>query len=241
MPAYQQCSTRVLMDKTTYDFVPIDKRVEPCKIEVPFYFWTYGEGARTHVTVSNKRFSRQVQSVFCRNNLVELNGTLIQFTQGYRFASVSFYAASINKVLTIDLSASPTYTAIFDDQGERLHVINGMHYGVRIDDRLQKFDTKFGAGNTGDFIGIPTLGQFPGGGKVFSFGLSNETYNVEYRGIVLNGTSLAFIAGPYGVLLNDDLSFDTFVLFKSVKPGNLIVDKFIYTTNPYIVKIMTLY
>lgn len=75
---------------------------------------------------------------------------------------------------------------------------------------------------------------------VLAHGLIPAIYAVFYKGRQLSGMTLAFMCGTWGILLKDDLSFDSFVVFKSYTPSSLEVDKFIYTVNPYITKLAML-
>ena len=122
----------------------------------------------------------------------------------------------------------------------------GVQYRVHDGKREQKFYTKFTVFHEPSevFKWIPDLGheeRNPSHGKQFSFGLSPQEYTFTYRGRQLGGTSLAYMCGPFAVLLDDDLSFDTLVALRGVQYNELIVDKFVYTVNTYIIKVMALW
>lgn len=74
----------------------------------------------------------------------------------------------------------------------------------------------------------------------FAFGLSPNQYQVRYKGRVLNGKSYAMLFGAWGILLDDDLQFDSLVYLSRVSTDLLEVDKFGYSVNKYILKVMML-
>lgn len=75
----------------------------------------------------------------------------------------------------------------------------------------------------------------------FYYGISERQYDILYKGHKLNGRSYAMLFGTWGILLSDDLKFDSFALFRGVSHEQLIVEQFVFTVNPYVVKAMTLY
>lgn len=239
MPAYQQCSSKWLLDKTTNEFVHFDRRVEPCKIDVPYYFWSY-ESEDQHILATKKPFGKSRQSIFQRSNIIELNGMLVKLLEGYRSAFVKFLNKADGSLFKIEMDVRPSLYNAFDVDGQRITGIKGMSYKVAINKEVQSFYTALLEPPAEDFQGVSGLGQYPGGGKIFSLGVQHEPYGVEYKGKQLSGRSFAMLCGPWAVLLSDNFEFDSLVALKGVRNGILKVDKFVYTVNPYVVKVVTL-
>lgn len=90
---------------------------------------------------------------------------------------------------------------------------------------------------------IPTRGNgFLGKGVSTNLycGLSHRQYEIVVNGKPLRGTCYALLLGTWAILLDDDLSFDSIAILRGVSTKSLEIEKFMYTVNPYIVKVMTL-
>lgn len=74
----------------------------------------------------------------------------------------------------------------------------------------------------------------------FPFGLRRSQYRIVYHGKWIDGTCYAMLCGTYAVLLNDDLSFHSLGLLCGCTTEALNISRFIYTTNTFISKLMTL-
>lgn len=74
----------------------------------------------------------------------------------------------------------------------------------------------------------------------FSFGIPSVKFDVKYKGNRLNGMWHVLLYGPMAVLLDDNMKFDSLAIMSAVKDGLVTVEKFLYTTNPYIAKVITL-
>lgn len=74
----------------------------------------------------------------------------------------------------------------------------------------------------------------------FSFGIPSVKFDVKYKGNRLNGMWNVLLYGPVAILLDDSMKFDSLAIMSGVKDGLVTVEKFLYSTNPYIVKVITL-
>lgn len=74
----------------------------------------------------------------------------------------------------------------------------------------------------------------------FCFGIKHTPYSVIYHGRKLEGSCYAFLCGTWAILLDDDLSFDSLVTLRDNAQSSLVVDKFLYTQNSYILKVLML-
>lgn len=71
---------------------------------------------------------------------------------------------------------------------------------------------------------------------VAAYGLPCKQYDVYFRGRKIAGTSYVFLFGPWGILLSDDLKFDSLVIFRGSKLGAVDIDKVLFTVNPIMTK-----
>lgn len=74
----------------------------------------------------------------------------------------------------------------------------------------------------------------------FSFGIPSVKFDVKYKGKRLTGMWHVLLYGPMAILLDDNMKFDSLAIMSAVKDGLVTVEKFLYTVNPYITKIMVL-
>lgn len=89
--------------------------------------------------------------------------------------------------------------------------------------------------------GMPFLKTLAFMNNHLPYGLTPQQFKLWYRGRTLNGWSYVFFAGNIIILLGDDFTFDSFALWSGQTPdGELVVEFFVYSVNPYIVKMMTL-
>ena len=99
------------------------------------------------------------------------------------------------------------------------------------------------------FVGEIKFQYIPGLGRQYSgelknsklhYGIRPKQYAVEYNGKRLGGTSYVMLCGAWAVLLDDNLSFDAVALLNNAQSEIIGVERFIYTDNPYITKLMML-
>lgn len=77
------------------------------------------------------------------------------------------------------------------------------------------------------------------------FGLMPFQYHAMYRGKPMGGSSYCLLCGPIGVLLDDDLKFDTLCILNGVSamPGEtpeIDIRRVLYTVNAYVMKFVPL-
>lgn len=75
---------------------------------------------------------------------------------------------------------------------------------------------------------------------VLSFGILGHQLSIYYKGMKLNGKSFLLVLGCWGILLGDDFTFDALVFLNGFNRESAEVGRIYYTTNPYLVKVMTL-
>lgn len=246
MNFYSQVSSQWAIDKENKQFVSLAKRRTPYTMDVPFFLWEYKDICdRFPVTgfESNAGTLKNVHSCLKRSLCVELNELRVDFYNVSPFsAGVKFYDKRLSKELSFELDAKPDERVIKSPRGNKLRGISGVDYTLYAGGKTVRYRTDFGPQSPPDqdFRYISGLGKGTHPKKQFSYGVSPMEYTVTYHGEELGGTSLALVCGPWAVLLDDDLSFDTLVLLRGARSGILDVDRFVYTTNLYVLKLMVL-
>lgn len=72
------------------------------------------------------------------------------------------------------------------------------------------------------------------------YGLRQEPYKIMYRGTILKRKYMAFVSGFWALLLDDNLEFDSIAYLRGTDEDTLYVDKFAYTADSYIAKVVTM-
>lgn len=243
-----QCASQWLLEEETHKFVPMSKKVSPFEIAVPACLWNFDSKYEHHVA-SGLEMSGGVltsaHSVYRKTLDFVLNQVCITLTQGYKHAVIWYYD-TLKKVRSkIELDANPNRVVRQNRTGRRYYFLEGIAYQIMHDGRETRVYSQFGpqSTQTKDFMWVPGLAHHDESGpgtKPFSYGLIPQQYDVIYKGHSLNGTSYALVCGPWAILLDDDLMFDTLALLKGIKSRTLDVEQFFYTTNVYIAKMITL-
>ena len=231
---YQKASATHLIDLDTYQFVEFHHRNRPAFIYCPFFLWHYGDKDRARIS----EFNDTVQ----KYNTIQLNNLTVQISMGWRHADIHFEDVRRNvphKIVMNCLVKNAMFRGINQPIGA-VYVadVDGgkkssyeMSFG-----RVHQSDVKFDIVQDLDNVGVPKFTY----NEALSFGISQEQYHVFYKGNHLNGKSYALVCGTWGILLSDHLEFDSLVYFEGVKTGQLDVEHFAYTVNPYILKMLML-
>lgn len=227
MPAvkYWICADGWLMDIDDFVFVRDAERQGGCDIQVPYFFWNASLKYQKH------EFYRRVWGFDLRDLHVAMP------SESYKHSIFKFYDKVRKEDVAIELRCTQLY---------KWQDIIGIKYNqIFIGDTVKSYETLFSdERGVGAFYHIDGLtmdsGQARGIDKRYPHGLTPKQFHVKYQGRMLNGTSYVLFCGPYGVLLDDDLSFDSFALFDGANNDYVTVDRFVYTVNPYVMKLMML-
>ena len=243
---YEMLSERHYLDLNTGKVVTKSERHNPNITHIPFYFW--GEDTPTKVVTGLGMENGNLVDTFSYQNYItvlKLYGMQIILRNMYD-ASITFYD-TVNKVHhDLDVKVKPYHSHLR---------LRGGDTGTKVDKVL--YELTFDKSNTASFVtdlsdresfkpiaflAHLTSEKMPKTNTImFSYGLAYKPYTVESKGRTLDGSCYAFVYGCCAILLKDNDSFDAFVLLKGCNSDKLIVDKFIYTNNVYIVKVITLW
>lgn len=242
---YQACKGWLIHPKT-FEFVKSVDEITVDTVKVPPYLWSHGD--KLVFTEHWGRAERVLE--------LELNNLRVDFMEhgSFFFADITTRDEAAGKRLTFNLMCSldvdTQYTAFTTPNAspirKRLDSLRGIDYQLVMNDSPAKVSShKYGQYEQLEcqFETIPEHGKTDVstiGLNDFSIGLSNHQWRVSYHGKMLNGSCYALVCGPWGIILSDDLKFDSLVYLSAVGNGTLVVEKIMYTVNSYIVKIRTL-
>ena len=239
MAKYQQASRTHLI--RTEPFKLVKDISEPADIAVPFYLaqWT-----------PNDKMKFGENAVVCNTELtfqLDLNNLFVSWENGYGYKKghLDFRDERSGHQVFIRLEAI-TETAVSYSQIGTDEVFYGVDYRIQSTAFEQKpFRHEYhGMAQTAKhFFNVEDLGNrgiYKIGNNEFSMGLRSRQWKISYRSKLLSGKCYALLCGTWAILLDDDLKFDALVILNGVNPYQLSVEKFVYTTNPYILKAMML-
>lgn len=245
MVFYQACK-EYLIHPRTFEFVKSVDEMTVDTVKVPQYLWSHGDKL-----VFTEHWGRAEKSLD-----LELNNLRVDFMEhgSFFFADITTRDEAADKRLVFNLMCSldvdtsyTTFTASHvAPTRTRVDSLRGIDYQLRTNgeevkiwrheyNKYEQVECQFETIPEHGKTDVSTIGV-----NSFSMGLSNNQWRVRYHGKTLNGECYAFVGGPWGILLSDDLKFDSLVYLSAVGNGTLVVEKVLYTVNPYIVKIMTL-
>lgn len=233
---FLKCAKDWLLDLESFNFIQDSKKLGNASISVPFFLFD------DTVRGSDNPNLWGVADFTLRNLHIEFPD------ENYSQGKIKYKDKASGREVSLFLRCQLHYSGsnVFGVGYSKL-LIDGKSLGPHI--------TAFGDNGIYNFQNIAGLGWYSGlrrradgyaGGYVggiqtsLPYGLLPQQFKVRYKGKELCGTSFVFIAGTWGILLDDDLSFDSLVLFKEVSQRAVVVDKFVHTVNPYVVKVMTL-
>lgn len=214
---------------SSYKFVQFGSHVEPCKVSVPFYLWSYNPKEGPKVVDEGRE---------CRKTtVVKLNGFSVKLSKGYHGGEISFLKRGESP---ITVAASPVIMSTTRSGGSHYTDTKAVDYHIRVKGKTVTHHTRI---DPQAFEFVNEYGHYDIRGKCvdnFNYGVAPFQYLIMYKNKVLNGESYALFCGPWGILLDDDLSFDSLILMEGKSADVIAIEKFVYTVNPYITKVMML-
>lgn len=245
MSDYLQCSLRWLMDTKTFQFVSAVERKKPCCIHVPFYLWSMVSECGNRVVEEYSKDGHKVYSEMLCETTVAFNNLIVEFHNGFKHAFIRFYDKIINGSTVIELYANIYNLGLIPYNGIQQRGMRGITYTMRHGNDSRIIQSDFNALDScvREFKVVPGLGKHTAdttSPNKFCYGVVPAHYTIRYHGRTLDGMSMAFICGPWAILLDEDMTFDALVFLKGVMPHVLDIEQFYYTTSRYFVKVLTL-
>lgn len=240
MAEFQQFDDLYAMSLTTFKLTKVDRLPKEHILHVPWYFWRQWCDQEEHVNAVYKKHKNGRYSVKQHNNTVRCNNLSIQFEQGYRLAFIKFFNKSKGVWMNIEMCVTPTLIGMINRMGHPVRDLFGMKYRVAIDGTVKEYDTEFykRVDVLNDFCSVYHLGSYTECSRLFNYGILHDKYDASYNGKMFFGWRYALLSGPWGILLSDSFEFDSLVILKSCRNNTLEIDKFVYTVNPQVLKVM---
>lgn len=241
MQKYVQVAEKWLMNQRTFQFVPMEGRSDPCEIDVPGFYWNddeYGSYVSTKYIHVGENADGKVYTTLNKTYYITLNQLQIELINGFKYGIISFLN-EYGSEMKLTVEARPLTVGVSFTSQAVAKVVDVSYSVIGLSQPIL-YTSKLGSG----FSYIPGLAQHRDGMErmkaevPFHYGIAPKTYQVKYKNRKLGGDCLAMLCGPWAVLLDDERKFDSLAVLSGASVHELVVDKFLYTVNPYIVKVM---
>lgn len=238
---YLLANQRSLLNRRTMQFEQIRGRLKMSDIEVPTYLWTFGKSHDTSNSYMNSVVGGKVRRyslTYRKSDTIRLNCFEFKFKSN-RHIEIMLRddSGGVKTKLTVQYSLQST---AYMSAGRRYSSLCGASYLLTVGD-----DQRLGHSTVIEqhaFDIMPNLGYEDLGGagsdRIY-FGISDVPLKVHYRGKHI-GESYAMMCGTCAILLGDDMTFDTLAYLSRASRDTIVIDKFAYTTNTYVLKLMML-
>lgn len=227
-----------MINQSELEFEKIGTRYVKDFVDIPFYLW------ERHLY-----FERFMDRVRKTERIVLNNLEILFINPQYVLGMANFNTQTIMRVRFLDnethkwvaggVVTTPIYGKLSQSVMEKEDLV-GCHFNIEFNGKRNTVSMYTHEG----FFVVPDLAELnaPVGHMhdCFQAGISAKQYKILYKGRWLDGKSFAFIYGTVGILLSDTLAFDSLVLLRGVGECELVVEQFVHTVNPYVLKAMML-
>lgn len=243
---YLLADAKHLIDDQTWKFIPFNGKFTKDVVDIPYWFFTSKYIRR--IRFPNKRQDVNLNRLNVNWVKVDVRDNEVYYDM-MSACTIIFFNKQKNCYMKIGVACTPLFGLKggipFTPDGISDNCLAAAYYDITIEDKMSQVET----GWIMDFEQIPDLYKAKNPNRLiqecFCYGISSEQYDIDYHGKHLNGRSYALLCGTWAILLTDELEFDSLVLLQGVVHGItgvpgavLLVDRFIYTVNPYVLKIM---
>lgn len=238
LTTYMKVSHRHYFDYETNKLVWVSDLKQPFVVDVPELLWTwqvgYSDGNKPKDVVQVKHGTHR------RVDYFKLNQLKVQLLDSYRQAAIGFFNVKADCWMQIGISVSHRENFV-----GQLYKLFGFNCSWSVGQQVSSYSTKFKLPpwTEPNFRSISDLAidhSIEVDANRFCFGVRGISYRVRYNGRELNGDCYALVCGPWAILLDDEFRFDTLAMLNGATSVILDVDRFLYTVNPYITKVITL-
>jgi hypothetical protein len=229
-------------DLETGKIVTKSERINPNTTKIPIFLW--GSDTPEKLAVGFEMGTNGLVNTYSYNtqtNIVELYGIRLVYTD--EFSSIlTFYDIRKKERHNIEIKGNPYW--VIRQTGRKDRLIIGIDITMNFDGFEKTFRLDVD-GNRGNFKPIGYLGQrFPetttkAMSTCLNFGMLDRNLSVVYKDKTLDGSCYVLMLGFCAILLRDNLSFDAMVILKGYDKEKIIIDRFIYTSNIYLIKVAT--
>lgn len=224
MNKYTMLSTGMLYDQESHILLKPSDLVSPYTVDIPFYMWT-----RRRLAGSWAEESKDGQ-ILVNSTSIMLRDLTVTLTKKFGYGYIKFVdgKTGFDVNLTVETKKDMCGNRL---QGAWLSVLKD-------DDPSSQRLSYIGLVNTLSFIQVPSLGKRSMAfcQEVFSYGVRSIKWRLRYHKKNLERQQYVFLCGFWGILLNDDMSFNSLVSLRTVSVPYLDIDKVLYTVDPSMVK-----
>ena len=240
-----QANADYYVNLDTFEFLPVaelDRIGRDSHIWMPWYLWEYAPDARRvskrkEVEVDGKRWFMHLD--FEYSDCIRLNRLVVRVSDNKRVAHIEFYDKVQGRWVKYTCVNRP-YIGPISGRGHHKPQTVGVEYTLTVNGESKHYDCHFDNSNwmwpNFRIINSFAIHRSEGMGSIFMYGVSDRQWEICYRGKKLNGSSYIVLCGTWGILLDDDLSFDSLVYLNGAAQDMLDVQEFAYTVNPYVMK-----
>lgn len=232
---YLMLSNNTYIDLDSWKLLTKTEKSSPNKTYIPEYFWydDIVENFPVGMKMENGKLVNSYSNSNIKTDVITLNNIKITLN-GWFSANINFYDSATHKRYNIDIKGRSISGRFVVPCVELTMTYDG-NVAVFMVDLTNKDNFKAIGSLANQKIKKEPRGTIP-----MNYGVLRSQYSIEYSGMVLEGKCYAYLNGVWGILLKDDLSFDALVTFKGYNRSKLIIDRIIYTSNAYLVKVMML-
>lgn len=247
---YLKVSQTCVLNLADYSFIEesfLTGRAKEQEVHVPPALWQFDDKEshcvnRWYKAVNGKTQRTTIKYVYSK--AIRFRHMAIEFVDLYKRVNIKFTDPKTGLLIYIQLSISPYKGRV----GVGLTSANrtlGAYCLAKINGDFLEHTYRFEAVGRGhpNFRSIIDFAEFEHnyGDNHFMLGLSQNPYDVYYKSKLLNGQSYALLCGNWAVILGDDFTFDSLCYLDGADENKLYVNKFVYSVNTYILKIMTMW
>lgn len=257
---YSQVSKSHVFDHQSNKLVKLPS-LSGVVVETPWWLWP---GSLDEVTLSIKGNAHHAVEAAKLNNLViasQFNSNPYSeypnkiysepTSQAWIYPVIKFKDVKTGEVvqITVDTIAAVSGNDMLHPMGSGANafypaIVAGIMYNLVTSQGARRYSTSFpnSLNAFASIDGLKNLAMFRdeliSNAYIFNFGLPSKKFTVMYQGKPLEGKCYAYMLGTFAILLRDDFSFDSLAALSGCADGNLVVDKFMFSTNAVIQSLM---
>lgn len=233
------------MDMDSRKIVTKAERYNPNNTYIPKYLW--GSDISPKLVTGFEMHNGELVNTFSNNietDSIELYGIRVTFFDEFS-ADITFYDNRKKQRHQVSIVGTPSFIVRNIGTKRKDKILTHVDLVMTFDGASKIFRSEI-LDRTA-FKPIGYLGQrcvettTKSNTLWFSYGMLNNDYKVEYLGRELEGSCYALMFGLWAIILQDNLSFDALVTIKGCNRDKIVIDKFIYTSNVYLIKVITLW
>lgn len=234
--SYLMASKTHMLDTKTWKFVKASSIAMPDSVAIPRYLLN-----------SKLEMIPYVSSCAHYTNAVNLNNLSVTFTE--TSWSDDTWRASIRFLDTVRKcvsSAEIAMTPRVSDARWGRHYLRGFNYMWRDIDgtsEVMNYSVKYMTYDEPSLKLVTSMGKRKTTISVedsLNFGIRHIPFKLVYKDKILSGKYHVMLCGGFAIILEEDMSFQGVVLINAIDREKIEIERFLYVTSSYLVKIKIL-